>query len=128
MAESTQRRQLWRWLGWFGMVNALVLALVSLRYLNGFEMGESLVTWVYLVTIYIGHHSWFSLLPLVLLLTPPVADNVLAKFVLPGVTGFAPLAPVKDEIFQLVQGDLPRYVVVHAEQLQHVFAGRPVYG
>ena len=65
---------------------------------------------------------------LVLLLTPPVADNVLAKLVFPGVTALSSFAPVKDEIFQLVQAELPRYVVVQAKELQHVFAGSPVYG
>jgi len=47
-----------------------------------------------------------------LLFPAPVVGDVLAKFVFPGVRSFAAFAPIKDEIFQLVQGKLPRYVVV----------------
>ena len=53
-----------------------------------------------------------------LLLAPPEGDHMLAELVLPGVTGLAALAPVKDEIFQLVQCELARYVVVQGQQLQ----------
>ena len=63
---------------------------------------------------------------LVLLLAPPHGDDMLAKLVFPGVAGFAPLAPVKDEILQLVQRELARYVVVHGQQLEQVFTRRPV--
>ena len=52
---------------------------------------------------------------LVLLLAPPHGDDMLAKLVFPGVAGFAPLAPVKDEILQLVQRELARYVVVQGQ-------------
>ena len=52
---------------------------------------------------------------LILLVVAPVADHVLAELVFPGVAGFAPLAPVKDEIFQLVEGELARYVVVETQ-------------
>ena len=50
---------------------------------------------------------------------------MLAELVLPSVAGFAALAPVKDEIFQLVERELPRYVVIQPQQLQKVFAGAP---
>ena len=60
---------------------------------------------------------------LVLLMAPPQADDMLAELVFPGVAGFPALAPVKDEIFQLVQGELARYVVVQAHQLYQVFTG-----
>ena len=62
-------------------------------------------------------------LGLVLLVTPPKTDDVLPELVFPGMAGFTPLAPVKDEIFQLVQGELPRYAVVQAHQLQQILAG-----
>ena len=65
---------------------------------------------------------------LALLVAPPVGGNVLAEFVFPGVTGFAALAPVKNEILQLVQGELARYVVIEGQQLEEVFAGAPVQG
>lgn len=56
-------------------------------------------------------------LRLALLVSPPERDNMLAKLVFPGVAGFSPLPPVKGEIFQLVQCELARYVVVQAQQL-----------
>lgn len=62
-------------------------------------------------------------LGLVLLVTPPKTDDVLPELVFPGMAGFTPLAPVKGEIFQLLQGELPRYAVVQAHQLQQVVAG-----
>ena len=54
-------------------------------------------------------------LRLLLLVAPPGAGHVLAKLVFPGVADFPALAPVKDEILQLVEGELPRYVVVQAQ-------------
>lgn len=51
-------------------------------------------------------------LGLFLLLAAPVDHHMLAKFVLPGVTRFTAFAPIKDEIFQLVQGKLPGYAVI----------------
>ncbi len=64
----------------------------------------------------------------VLLLTPPAAEHVLAELVFPGMTGFAALAPVEDEIFQLIQCEGPRYVVVQCQQLQQILARRPARG
>jgi membrane-anchored protein YejM (alkaline phosphatase superfamily) len=66
------RHQLFRWLGWFAMANAVIFALIGLRYLGGGAMAASPLAWVYLVTIYISHHSWLALLPLLLLLTPVI--------------------------------------------------------
>jgi len=64
------RRQLLRWLGWFAMANAVIFGLISLRYLSGGPDGTSILAWVYLVTIYISHHSWLALLPLLILVSP----------------------------------------------------------
>ncbi len=72
MSELQPRSQLWRWLGWFAMANAVILGLIGLRYLGGGLGGHTALAWVYLVTIYISHHSWLALLPLLLLLTPVI--------------------------------------------------------
>lgn len=76
MAESpgaTQgRRQLFRWLGWFAMANAVIVGLIGLLYLGGGVVGQTPLAWLYLVTIYISHYSWLTLLPLLLLVTPVV--------------------------------------------------------
>ena len=68
--DTENRRQLFRWLGWFAMANAIVLGLIGLRYLSGGPDGSSPLAWVYLVTIYISHHSWLALLPLLIFVTP----------------------------------------------------------
>ena len=60
----------WRWLGWFGVVNGLVLAVIALRYLGGVEPGGSVAAWVYLVTIMLSQHALLALLPLALVLAP----------------------------------------------------------
>ena len=70
MTGLQTRTQLWRWLGWFAMANAVVLGLIGLRYLGGGMGGHTALAWVYLVTIYISHHSWLALLPLLLLVSP----------------------------------------------------------
>ena len=104
-----------------GLFYEVPLYAAALHDLHGVKAGPPCV-------IQVGGFRDAERFGLVLLLAPPVTDNVLAKLVFPGVAGFAPFAPVKDEIFQLVLGELPRYVVVQAQQLQHVFAGRPVHG
>ncbi len=68
--DIQSRRQLFRWLGWFAMANAVVFGLIGLRYLSGGPDGSSALAWVYLVTIYISHHSWLALLPLLVLVSP----------------------------------------------------------
>jgi len=72
VSELQPRSQLWRWLGWFAMANAVILGLIGLRYLGGGLGGHTALAWVYLVTIYISHHSWLALLPLLVLLTPVI--------------------------------------------------------
>ena len=68
--DTQTRRQLFRWLGWFAMANAVIFAVIGLRYLSGGPDGSSPLAWVYLVTIYVSHHSWLALLPLLVFLTP----------------------------------------------------------
>ncbi len=70
MPELQKRKQLLRWLGWFAMANAIVFGLISLRYLGGGSVAMTPLAWVYLVTIYVSHHSWLAVLPLVLLAGP----------------------------------------------------------
>jgi membrane-anchored protein YejM (alkaline phosphatase superfamily) len=68
--DIQSRSQLFRWLGWFAMANAVIFGLIGLRYLSGGPDGSSALAWVYLVTIYISHHSWLALLPLLVLVSP----------------------------------------------------------
>jgi membrane-anchored protein YejM (alkaline phosphatase superfamily) len=66
------RKQLFRWLGWFAMANAVIFGLIGLRYLGTGVSGATPLAWLYLVTIYISHHSWLALLPLLVLVSPLV--------------------------------------------------------
>jgi membrane-anchored protein YejM (alkaline phosphatase superfamily) len=54
------------------MANALVFGLIGLRYLGGGSAGSTPLSWIYLVTIYISHHSWLALLPLFLVVSPVI--------------------------------------------------------
>lgn len=68
--KNVARGQLFRWLGWFAIANAVVFGLISLRYLGGGLTTSTPLAWLYLVTIYISHHSWLALLPLLVLVGP----------------------------------------------------------
>jgi len=71
MADIT-RRQLFRWMGWFAMANALVLAVVGLRYFQGFTPGGTSLSWLYLLLVYPAHHVLVAVIPLFVVLTPIV--------------------------------------------------------
>ena len=72
MADTQNRKQLLRWLAWFAIANAIIFGLIGLRYLDGSPMGATPLAWVYLVAIYVSHHSWLALLPLFLLVAPVI--------------------------------------------------------
>jgi membrane-anchored protein YejM (alkaline phosphatase superfamily) len=67
---NVTRRQLFRWLAWFALANAIILGLISLRYLSGGLSGLTPLAWAYLVSIYASHHSWLALLPLFIVVAP----------------------------------------------------------
>jgi len=71
-AGKQPRAQLFRWLGWFGMANAIILGLIGLRYLGSGFGNHTALAWIYLVTIYISNYSWLALLPLLVLATPVI--------------------------------------------------------
>ncbi len=73
MADGIQRAQLFRFLGWFAMANAVVLGFIGIRYFWGFSTGGTPLSWAYLLLIYPAHHVLQSLLPLFILLSPLVA-------------------------------------------------------
>ena len=68
--DKQSRKQLFRWLGWFAMANAVILGVIGLRYLDASPNGTTPLAWLYLVTIYISHHSWLALLPLLIVVSP----------------------------------------------------------
>ncbi len=71
MAEVS-RRQLFRWMGWFALANALVFAVVGMRYFQGFAPGNTALSWIYLLLVFPAHHVLLAVLPLFAILTPLV--------------------------------------------------------
>lgn len=61
------RGKLLRWLGWFAMANAVVLASVGTLYFDHFSMPDSALAIAYLVLVYLGHHVMLAVTPLFLL-------------------------------------------------------------
>ena len=73
MSDSITRKTLFRWSGWFALANALVFGLISLRYFGGNAPAETTLAWVYLVSVYIGHHVLITIVPLFLVAIPLIA-------------------------------------------------------
>ncbi len=69
MVEQSRRR-IFRWMGWFALTNALILAFVGVRYFQGFTPGGTVLSWIYLILVYPAHHVLLAVLPLFLVLTP----------------------------------------------------------
>jgi len=72
VTERKSRRALFRWMGWFSLVNALVLGIVGLRYFNGFTPGGTLISNIYLLLVFPAHQIMLSVFPLFLLVGPLV--------------------------------------------------------
>lgn len=70
MSDSITRKTLLRWAAWFALANALVFGLVSLRYFGGSAPAETALAWIYLVSVYIGHHVLLTAVPMFLLAPP----------------------------------------------------------
>jgi membrane-anchored protein YejM (alkaline phosphatase superfamily) len=66
------RKSVFRWMGWFAIANSVVLAAVGLRYFQGFTPGTTVLSWIYLLTVYPAHHVLVSVIPLFTVLTPVV--------------------------------------------------------
>lgn len=65
-----KRSTLFRWAGWFALLNSLVFGLISLRYFGGGISANTPIALVYLVSVYIGHHVLLTTVPLFMLATP----------------------------------------------------------
>jgi len=72
MNDSLTRKSLFRWAAWFALANALVFALVSLRYFGGSAPASTALAWVYLVSVYIGHHVLITVVPMLVLAVPVI--------------------------------------------------------
>jgi membrane-anchored protein YejM (alkaline phosphatase superfamily) len=69
-SQFAARGLLFRWAGWFALANALLFGVVSLRYFGGQAPVDTPLAWLYLVTVYVGHHVLLTTVPLFLLATP----------------------------------------------------------
>ena len=81
MSDTQSRRKLFRWLAWFAMANAVVLGLIGLRYLGAGSAPATPLAWLYLVTIYVSHHSWLALVPLLVVVSPLILLRPSLKWV-----------------------------------------------
>jgi membrane-anchored protein YejM (alkaline phosphatase superfamily) len=78
--DKPTRNLLFRWMGWFALANAIVLAVVGLRYFQGFSAGGTALSWIYLLLVYPAHHVLLAVLPLFLLVAPLVWLRPSRKF------------------------------------------------
>ncbi|HLF29869.1 MAG TPA: DUF3413 domain-containing protein [Xanthomonadales bacterium] len=72
MLEWSSRRELFRWMGWFALTNAVLLTVVDLRYLIGFTPGGTILSWLYLLLVFPAHHVLVATVPMFVCLTPLV--------------------------------------------------------
>ncbi len=64
------RRQLLRWIGWFGAINAVLFALVAQRYLWIYNFPNDGLGVVYVALTFIGHLTVLSVVPMFIVLAP----------------------------------------------------------
>ncbi len=85
--EVTTKRRLLRWLGWFALVNVVLLALVGLRYLWYYATLGPSMAWIYALLAFVGQMSAFAfvpmlcLVPVILLLPRPRLVHALGVIV-----------------------------------------------
>lgn len=72
MTASYSRGELFRWTGWFALANSAVFGLVSLRYFGGGLPIDGILSLIYLVSVYIGHHVILTTAPLFMLAAPVI--------------------------------------------------------
>jgi membrane-anchored protein YejM (alkaline phosphatase superfamily) len=69
-AAAVTRGSLLRWIGWFGIANAVLFALIGTRYLIAFGMPVSGAAGLYVALAFVGQFALLGFLPLMLLLGP----------------------------------------------------------
>ncbi len=69
-AEPVSRRQLLRWLGWFGAANIGLFMLVGLRYLWVYPFSQDALGLAYVPLAYTGQMALLAMLPLALIVMP----------------------------------------------------------
>lgn len=129
MNESSKvtRRELLRWAGWFGFINAVLYTLIGLRYLAVFGMPAGVPAKIYLVCIYLTHFVLLGMLPLMVLATLAALAMPAKRLVMPLavlVTSVTLALFVLDtNIFAQYRFHLSALTVVIFEPLTWVLAG-----
>jgi membrane-anchored protein YejM (alkaline phosphatase superfamily) len=67
-SPALSRGTLVRWVGWFGLVNGFLAALIGLRYLLAYGMPESGIAVVYMTLAFVTQFAVLGFIPLMLLL------------------------------------------------------------
>jgi membrane-anchored protein YejM (alkaline phosphatase superfamily) len=83
------RRRLFRWLSWFALANAGLVAIIGLRYLWLYAALGRAVSWSYALVAFVGHMSALACVPLLVLLVPVAALIPRPRLVLPLGVGLA---------------------------------------
>ena len=68
--ERSTRRQLLRWIGWFGATNAVVLGLVAQRYLWTYQFPDDGLGILYVALTFVGQMAILAIVPIFLLALP----------------------------------------------------------
>ena len=129
MNESSKvtRRELLRWAGWFGFINAVLYTLIGLRYLAVFGMPAGVPAKIYLVCVYLTHFVLLGMLPLMVLATLAALAMPAKRLVMPLavlVTSVTLALFVLDtNIFAQYRFHLSALTVVIFEPLTWVLAG-----
>jgi len=126
-AERVSRGTLLRWIGWFGIANAALFALVGFRYLLAFGWPESGIASVYVLLAFVGQFALLGFLPLMLLLGPlallwPRKGLVMGLAVLFGAVALT-LLVLDTNIFAQYRYHLSRLTVEIFETSTWVLAG-----
>jgi len=127
VTDKHARGALLRWVGWFGIVNAALFALVGTRYLFAFGLPETGIAYLYIALVFIAQFAVLGFLPLVILLGPvsvvlPRKGLVLTLGVLLMTLGLTVLV-LDTNIFAQYRYHLSRLTVEIFEVSTWVFAG-----
>jgi len=69
-STTVGRSRLLRFIGWFSLVNALLLGLIGIRFLLYYGLPEGILACIYLLLAWTGHYSFLAFVPLFLLSLP----------------------------------------------------------
>jgi len=81
-AERVSRRELLRWVAWFGAINAGLFGLIALRYLWYYRFPDDFIGIVYVILAFAGQFAVLACIPLFLVTVPIVLVAPVRKLVM----------------------------------------------